>query len=120
MPRSREEDYWPTFGGENFAGEGGPVDWMHPGGTGPHAGRGPRNYKRPDERIVEDVIERRTRHSMIDASDIEVTAHDGEVTLKGTVENRQMKRFADDEANSVFGVKDVQNQIRIKSSHKAA
>jgi osmotically-inducible protein OsmY len=33
------------------------------------------------------VIERLTRHPMIDASDIEVAVHDGELTLKGTVEN---------------------------------
>ncbi len=120
MQRWHEEDYWPTFGGENFGGLGGPVNWLHPGEAGPHAGIGPRNYRRPDERIVEDVIERLTRHSLIDASDINVTAHDGIVTLTGTVEDRNMKRVADDEANSVWGVKDVHNEIRIKSSQRAA
>ena len=120
MQRWREEDYWPTFGGENFGGEGGPVDWMHPGQPGPLAGVRPRGYKRSDDRIAEDVAERSTRHSMIDASDIHVAVKDGEVTLTGTVENRHMKRIADDEANSVWGVKDVHNQIRIKAPRQAA
>lgn len=120
MRRWREEDYWPTFGGENFGGEGGPVNWMHPGESGPHAGVGPRGYKRSDARIAEDVVERLTQHSMIDATDINVTVHSGEVTLAGTVESRLMKRMADDAANSVWGVNDVHNQLRIKSSEQAA
>ena len=119
MRRWREEDYRPTFGGENFGGEGGPVNWMHPGEGGPHEGVGPRGYKRSDDRIAEDVVEGLTRHALLDASDIAVTVHDGEVTLTGTVENRQMKRIADDEANSVWGVKDVHNQIRIRSPRAA-
>jgi osmotically-inducible protein OsmY len=120
MRRWREEDYWPTFGGEDFGGMGGPVNWMHPGEAGPHAGVGPRNYQRPDESILEDVMERLTRNSMLDATNIEVRVHDGEVTLTGTVDSRQMKRLADYEVNSVAGVKDVHNQIRLKSLRHAA
>src|SRR5215510_7418860 len=118
--RWREEDYWPTFGGENFGGEGGPVNWMHPGGAGPHAGRGPRKYRRPDERIREDVIERLTRNAMIDATDIEVTVDKGEVTLTGTVENRVMKRWTEDEATTVWGVVDVHNRLRVTKARRAA
>jgi len=92
---------------------------MHPGEGGPHEGIGPRGYKRSDDRIAEDVVERLTRHALLDASDIAVTVQDGEVILTGAVENRQMKRIADDEANSVWGVKDVHNQIRIRSPRAA-
>jgi osmotically-inducible protein OsmY len=77
-------------------------------------GRGPRNYKRSDERITEDVNEQLTRHHMIDASDIEVTCREGEVTLTGTVETREMKRLAEDIAENVWGVREVHNQIRAK------
>src|SRR5262245_50097539 len=112
MRRWREEDYWPIFGGEKFGGLGGPVNWLHPGESGPHAGRGPRKYKRPDERIREDVIERLTLHPMIDATDIEVAVENGEVTLIGMVENRAMKRWAEDEAECVWGVVDVHNRLR--------
>src|SRR3954452_21256754 len=115
--RAHEEDYRPVFGGENFGGLGGPVNWLHPGEEeGPHGGQGPQHYKRPDERIVEEVVERLTHHSWVDARDIHVSCHEGEVTLSGTVQNREMKRLAEDEAYCVWGVRDVQNQLRIKSS----
>src|SRR5215831_4319646 len=114
MRRVREEDYWPTFGGENFAGLGGPVNWLHPGETGPHVGRGPKKYRRPDERIREDVIENLTRHSMIDATHIEVTVNNGEVTLTGTVPTKAMKHWIEDEAEIVWGVVDVHNKLSVK------
>jgi hypothetical protein len=114
--RAPEEDYRPTFGGENFGGLGGPVNWLHPGEEeGPHRGRGPRNYRRPDERILEDVVERLTHHPWIDATDIHVACADGEVTLSGTIQNREMKWMVEDEAYCVWGVRDVQNQLRIRS-----
>jgi hypothetical protein len=115
--RAHEEDYWPVFGGENFGGLGGPVDWLHPGeAEGPHRGRGPRNYRRPDERIVEDVVERLTHNPWIDATDVHVLCTNGEVTLTGTVQNRAMKWIGEDEAYCVWGVRDVQNQLRLSSS----
>ena len=118
--RWQEEDYRPTFGDENFGGLGGPVNWMHPGEAGPHAGRGPRKYRRPDERILEDVIERLTRNSLIDATNVEVTVHDGEVTLAGTVESKAMKAIAEDEADTVWGVVDVHNSLRVTPARDAA
>ena len=38
----------------------------------------------------------------------------GEVTLRGYVSRREVKRLAEDIADSVFGVKDVSNQIKVK------
>jgi hypothetical protein len=49
-----------------------------------HRGRGPKNYSRSDTRIEEDVHER-LMHDPLDASGIEVSVKDGEVTLTGTV-----------------------------------
>jgi hypothetical protein len=83
-------------------------------GQGPHSGRGPRSYKRQDDRIEEDINEQLTRHPMIDASDIEVQVQNGEVALRGSVDSRDAKRMAEDVAESVFGVKDINNQIKIK------
>jgi len=79
-------------------------------------GRGPRNYSRSDERITEDVNDRLTDDYMLDASDIDVTVSSGEVTLSGTVNNRQAKRRAEDIAESVSGVKNVENRIRVNES----
>lgn len=84
------------------------------GMQGQHAGRGPRNYKRQDDRIEEDINEQLTWHSMIDATDIEVSVQNGEVTLRGHVDSRQAKRMAEDIAESCFGVQEVNNQIKIK------
>ena len=78
-----------------------------------HAGRGPKGYRRSDERITEEVNERLTRDPEVDATDIEVRVDSGTVTLSGTVEDRQSKRVAEDIANDVWGVTDVQNQIRV-------
>jgi Flp pilus assembly secretin CpaC len=71
---------------------------------------------RSDERIVEDVNDRLTEDWMLDASDIEVSASNGEVTLSGTVTERRSKRRAEDLAESVSGVKDVHNTIRVQQS----
>jgi hypothetical protein len=114
-----EEDYWPAFGGENFGGLGGPVDWMHPGESAKHAGRGPRNYTRPDESIVEEINRELTYHAGIDATDIEVNVQGGQVTLTGTVGSREMKRLAEDAADSVSGVSNVHNRLRVKSTEES-
>ncbi len=82
-------------------------------GRAGYAGRGPRKYQRSDERIEEDVNEQLTRHPEIDATDIDVQVHDGEVTLTGTVSDRWMKRLAEDVAESVSGVRDIHNQLRV-------
>lgn len=82
-------------------------------GTGEHAGRGPRGYQRSDARIADDVCDRLTRHGWVDASDIEVRVEDGEVTLEGTVDSRREKRLAEEVADSVSGVRDVHNRLRI-------
>ena len=84
--------------------------------SGSHRGKGPRGYKRSDERIREDINDRLTDYSHLDASDIEVTVTDGAVVLTGLVENRWAKRYAEEIVDSVSGVKDVQNNLRVGRS----
>ena len=81
------------------------------GQEGPYRGRGPQNYKRSDERIREDASECLTEHGLVDASGIEITVMNGEVTLKGTVPNRHMKRMCEDVIEDLSGVKEVNNQL---------
>ncbi|CAO3440405.1 hypothetical protein [Azospirillum endophyticum] len=78
-----------------------------------YRGVGPRNYRRSDERILEDINERLTDDHHIDASDIGVTLEGGEVTLSGTVADRTARRRAEDIAESVSGVGHVQNDLRV-------
>ncbi len=78
-----------------------------------YAGRGPRDYRRADERIREDVCDRLTDDPHVDASDIMVTVSNGEVSLAGTVATRAQKRRAEDVAEQARGVLDVNNQLRL-------
>lgn len=82
-------------------------------------GRGPKNYQRSDERIKEEICEMLTRHSAIDADEIDVEVKDGEVTLTGSVSERRMKHLAEDAAEQCYGVKDVVNNIRVKRSQES-
>jgi osmotically-inducible protein OsmY len=82
--------------------------------SGPYMGRGPKGYRRADERIKEDVCDRLTQHGQIDASDIDVQVQNGEVTLSGVVDDRPAKRMAEDVVESVSGVKDVHNQLKVR------
>ena len=79
-----------------------------------HRGRGPKGYRRSDERIKEDVNDRLSDDYYLDASDVEVMVENTEVTLTGTVRNRSDKRRAEDLAESVSGVSNVENRLRVK------
>jgi osmotically-inducible protein OsmY len=77
-----------------------------------YRGQGPRGYKRSDERISDEVHERLTEDAWLDASDISVTVLAGEVTLSGTVENREAKHRAERIVEDITGVIHVQNNLR--------
>jgi osmotically-inducible protein OsmY len=79
-----------------------------------HSGRGPQNYTRSDERIREDVNDNLTEDWGVDASLVTVAVSDGEVTLDGTVSTRLQKRRAEDCAEEVSGVRNVQNNLRVQ------
>jgi osmotically-inducible protein OsmY len=79
-----------------------------------HRGRGPKGYMRSDSRINEDVHDRLTDHPRLDASEVTVSVENGEVTLSGFVRRRGDKRIAEDCADGVTGVKNVQNNLRVR------
>lgn len=120
--RSFDEEY---FGLEETFGESGSrrivgTDWANLGTTEwgrergmDYSGHGPEGYRRSDHRIFEDVCDRLTEHGAIDARGIRVQAENGEVTLEGTVANRQAKRLAEAIAESASGVRDVHNRLRV-------
>lgn len=78
-------------------------------------GKGPKSYRRSDERIREDVNDRLSE-GYLDASEIEVLVAEGVVTLTGTVNSRSDKRRAEDIADDVSGVKNVENRLRVQQS----
>jgi osmotically-inducible protein OsmY len=109
----RESDYEHGFRalreGRGLASES-REHWRVPG---EHTGRGPRGYRRTDERIWEDVCDRLTDDAHVDATDVEVRVEDGEVTLNGTVRSRPEKHHAEDIIESVPGVRDVHNHLHV-------
>jgi osmotically-inducible protein OsmY len=78
-----------------------------------HRGKGPKNFKRSDDRIKEMINDALTDDWQIDASDIEVTVQNGEVILSGYVNERAQKRKAEDIAENISGVTQVENRIKI-------
>jgi hypothetical protein len=76
---------------------------------------GPRGYRRTDDRIKDDVNDRLTWHGYVNATDIHVEVDEGVVTLSGEVNTRREKRMAEDAAESVSGVEDVNNQLKVRN-----
>jgi BON domain len=123
--RDENERPWPE-GPERDAGERVPVpgahgEWgsapppfAHGSTRGPFVGRGPRGYRRSDERIREDVCERFTQHGALDPTDVEISVRGGEVMLTGTVATRAQKRLAEDIVETIFGVAEVHNHLRVQ------
>lgn len=81
---------------------------------GPHYGKGPKGYKRSDERIREEVCDCIARQGHIDASDVEVKVENGTVVLTGTVGERHHKRVLEQMVERLHGVDDVKNELRLK------
>jgi hypothetical protein len=96
-------------------------DWSTPtsgdttmmGNSDNYTGRGPKDYRRSDDRIREEVCDVFTDDWRLDASDVTVKVEGTEVTLTGTVATRDQKRRAEELAERVRGVGDVHNQIRV-------
>ncbi|NUO48306.1 MAG: BON domain-containing protein [Polyangiaceae bacterium] len=80
--------------------------------------RGPKGYRRSDERVKEDVCDRLYHSLDLDSSDVEVKVQSGEVILTGTVPERAMKYRIESTIEDVSGVIDVTNQIRVKQPHQ--
>jgi osmotically-inducible protein OsmY len=92
---------------------------------GGQRGRGPRRTDElqelgdEDTRIWNEVSACLTEDWYVDGTEITVSVDNGEVTLDGIVENRAEKRLAEDCADSVPGVVDVHNHLRIRQADKS-
>jgi osmotically-inducible protein OsmY len=115
MGGTYEGEFGPEPGSAAYSATG--TDWGHSENwlmPGPMSGRGPEGYQRADDRIKEDICERLTQHGQLDASGLRVMVEQGEVTLEGTVDSRGAKRMAEDAVESVPGVRDVHNHLRLQ------
>jgi osmotically-inducible protein OsmY len=67
-----------------------------------------------DETLRSDVEKSIRWNPLLNVSEIGVTAKDGIITLTGTVDSFSKKKYAEDAAKSVFGVKVVVEKIEIQ------
>jgi osmotically-inducible protein OsmY len=74
--------------------------------------RSAKGWRRPDERILDDVAERIALCGA-DIDDVEVRVDRGVVTLTGWARSLEDRRMVEDVASEVLGVDDVYNRIRI-------
>jgi osmotically-inducible protein OsmY len=82
-----------------------------PGGS--HPGQAPQFHRRSDDRIYADIRELLSSNADLDASDVELHVESGEVTLTGTVDSRDARWLTEDLANSVAGVREVNNRLKV-------
>ncbi|HET9483310.1 MAG TPA: BON domain-containing protein [Xanthomonadales bacterium] len=111
-PQGMQGSYGGSQGMQGPQGGYGQQGWQS------HRGKGPQGYTRSDDRIREQVCEMLSDDDHIDATHIEVVVKNGEVILTGTVEDRRMKRLAEDLVERAPGVKDVQNQLRVAGERR--
>lgn len=79
-----------------------------------YAGIGPKGYKRSDERIEEEVCDVLARDQYINASELIVSVENGVVTLSGTVDDREDRFASEMLVETVLGVTDINNNIKVK------
>jgi hypothetical protein len=122
MQRSREEDQGSHYRGWysrsttpfSYGGGRGYLFSESLSLRGPYSGRGPKGYKRSDQQIIEEACRRLEQDAHVDASEIEVSAEEGIIRLRGTVPDRQTKRRAEECVESVYGARDVMNELRVE------
>jgi hypothetical protein len=84
-----------------------------------HVGKGPRGFRRSDQRILLALCETLEDHPEIDASGIAVSCQSGEVTLSGTVPDASMRARTESCARAIPGVLGVIDTMRGEPSADA-
>lgn len=87
---------------------------------GGHYGKVPKGWSRSDEHLKEEVSEALYRNQSVDATDIEVSAKDGIITLSGTVDSPEAKRVAESCAQKVSGIEDVLSHLSIRRNEASS
>lgn len=103
--RSGRHGEWSTQPGPGASGAA--------GGRAERAARGPKNWKRLDERIHDEVCGRLSMVAGVDVSEVSVRVDDGIVVLEGTVPQRRMKHLIEDVVDDCLGVRDIDNRLKV-------
>lgn len=79
-----------------------------------HRGHGPRDWRKSDERIRDEVCEALAAHRALDARDMNVGVEAGEVILSGVCPCPASRALAESIALEIVGVVAVHNFVGIK------
>jgi osmotically-inducible protein OsmY len=66
-----------------------------------------------DDRIRDEVLARLRQHEALRNFEIEVTVHEGHVTLEGIVERPEEKELAEKAVADVTGADEIRNRVRV-------
>jgi osmotically-inducible protein OsmY len=77
-------------------------------------GRDKRGRRRPDETLAQEIHEILTKDPELDTTEIEVEVEDGAVTLNGVVNSSDAKLLAEELVDSLAGVREVHNRLRVE------
>jgi osmotically-inducible protein OsmY len=111
LPGARGEGGFEPPRGKALGGAPDGLERRTPGSSQP--GTGPRFQRRSDDKIREEIWELLNNNADLDPSEVEVHVEGGEVTLRGTVDSRDARWLTEDLVNSVSGVREVYNQIKV-------
>jgi len=114
------ESYGQSYGRNSGNYNQGQSRWGSESSFESKSGRGPKGYRRSDDRIKEEICDLLTSHHEVDPSEVEIKVSNCEVTLTGSVNSRNEKRMIEDLASQVQGVSDVTNQLRVQSSQDSS
>jgi BON domain len=115
--------YWNVGYGGSRRGQALPVQrsesWGKPSSNSllsSRQGRSPSSYQRSDERIRDEIRDRLRGQKDIDVSDTDCNVTEGTVVLSGTVSGRRERRLIEELAASIWGVKGVRSNLRVRSA----
>lgn len=86
---------------------------------GLHAGKGPRGWTLSDGRLIEQGLDRLMEDRLLDATDVEVSADAGVVTLVGEVPGASDVAHAEMLARQTAGVREVVNRLSFRPGPRA-
>jgi osmotically-inducible protein OsmY len=88
-------------------------DQTRSGSSPPGVEPGLRGRRRPDESLAREIHEILTKDPELDATNVEVEVESGAVTLTGIVESSDAKLLAEELVESITGVREVHNRLRV-------
>jgi len=97
------------------AGESGAPPVQRNAGPSRHP-RTPRDIRRSDAEVYEDICEALVERDDVDSSDVTVAVLESEVTLEGSVPERFMRYLIEDLAAGHPSVRDVENRIKVRKA----